>query len=930
MGGWLSRFVDVRAGENSLVLKSTATLAGLIGAHTMLETARDALFLGRLPPSKLTFVYALLALFALIAARANAAFVQRFGRRNALVFTLLGSAYGTTVIYLLPPSPVIVFGLYLWSGLLGSVVVVQFWMLAGELFSVSQGKRVFGLIAAGGVLGAVLGAGVAALALRYMSTTFSVHHLLPMGAGLFLLTAMLVTTFDVDKIPRRRPSPGRSIFSLNRWIGNVEVFQRYPYLIRLAVLIGISTTAVLATDYLFKSVAARTMDADELGPFFAGYYVVLNGIALITQLFIAGALVRRTGVLIAFSVLPTLLLTGGIALLAFSQLAVVAFPVVLLTKGADGALRHSLHRISSELLWLPLPDHVRAESKAFIDTVVVRGSQAGVAGGLLLLATFGYDKMYTLGTVVIVCSCAWLFAAFRLHRPYLDLFRSALHHDGPDAMRGTLNLNIESIAMVVEALSSRDADRAIAAIDLLEANKQQHVIPALILYHESPEVLIRALDVIALPNRRDWPALAERLLEDERPPVRVAAVRALAHNGRLEPIRQRLLDIDPRVRAQAAFWLAREDPNPPETHLGVQQIVGMPTDAGRLAKASLLSAIATAGDPRWTPVVLELCGTDELDPVFLEPLVAAMRKVEDPSFIPYLIERLRHRTARPIVRDAIVELGEPALDALEQALRNRTTPRGIRRHIPSVIWRFRNQRAADTLLERLDSERNGLVRFKVLHALGKMVSETTVTVDRRTVEGHLHRTLVEYLRLLSHYVPVKEGVDSASGGATHSGGLLTGLLQDKLTQALDRAFRYLNLIHRQEDLRGVTLAVRSADRKLRGQALEYIDTLTLDATNAELRTLFRLVVDDLPDADRVARATAFIPDPPRSYHRALSKLIRDPDDAIASLAAYHALMLRTSGLTSDVLTVSEQRPTLSNLEKIVEHLINSDEVPSLA
>ena len=579
---------------------------------------------------------------------------------------------------------------------------------------------------------------------------------------------------------------------------------------------------------------------------------------------------------------------------------------------------------------MPLPDDARSESKTFIDTVVVRGTQAIVAGGLLLLASLQLDRPWILAGLVVVLSAGWLALAVQLRRPYLDLFRRALDRNTPDAMHGVLNLNIESVAVVVEALSSRDPDRAVAAIDLLDANQQQQVIPALILYHEAPEVVIRALEVIAVAGRRDWPPLAERLLESNDPAVRVAALKALAGVGDLRPLERRLLDIDPSVRAQAAFWMARSEDAAPETHPAVRQILDMRTSAGRLAHLSLLNAIATAGDRRWTPVVLELCRSESNDPTMLHAFAEAMRTVGDERFIAVLMERLRYRAGRDTVRQAIVALGEPALTALEEAFQNPKTPRDLRRHIPRTIARFNLQRAADILLERLDIERNGLVRFKILRGLGRMALETSVRIDRKKVEGYLHRTLVEYLRLLSMYVPVKAGLSDATDTAAKSGQLLVGLLEDKLAQALDRGFRYLGLVHPREDLRSVAFALRSKDRKRRAQALEYLDALTLDGTAPDVRTLLRLVADDLPDDERIFRAQAFVPDSPTTYHQALSRLVRDPDDAVASIAAYHALMLNAANLTDDVKTVSEERATLSDLQKIVEHLNPNEEVSNVA
>src|SRR5687767_5540195 len=104
MATGLRRVVDLRAGEHGPALRAMSALFGLIAGHTMLETARDALFLVKLPASRLGLVYAVLAGLSLIAIKVNAAFVQRFGRRNALIFTLMTAAYGTTILYLAPRS----------------------------------------------------------------------------------------------------------------------------------------------------------------------------------------------------------------------------------------------------------------------------------------------------------------------------------------------------------------------------------------------------------------------------------------------------------------------------------------------------------------------------------------------------------------------------------------------------------------------------------------------------------------------------------------------------------------------------------------------------------------------------------------------------------------------------------------------------------
>ena len=118
--------VDVRAGERRPLLAAAGTLFGLVAAHSLLETARDALFLDQLAPTPLPIVYLIVAVLGFGLTDLNARFIRRFGRRNALVVTLALYAMGTTWFNFRPLTPALAMGLYVWSALAGSLGVVQF------------------------------------------------------------------------------------------------------------------------------------------------------------------------------------------------------------------------------------------------------------------------------------------------------------------------------------------------------------------------------------------------------------------------------------------------------------------------------------------------------------------------------------------------------------------------------------------------------------------------------------------------------------------------------------------------------------------------------------------------------------------------------------------------------------------------------------
>src|SRR5690606_3102207 len=117
------------------------------------------------------------------------------GARNALVVTLLGAAFGVGWFRLRPPTTAGVFSLYVFGGLVITLLVAEFWIVASTLFTAAQGRRLFGPLAAGGVLGAVLGA----LASTLLLMRHGVESLLVLASLGFVLAALVATFFDLDE-----------------------------------------------------------------------------------------------------------------------------------------------------------------------------------------------------------------------------------------------------------------------------------------------------------------------------------------------------------------------------------------------------------------------------------------------------------------------------------------------------------------------------------------------------------------------------------------------------------------------------------------------------------------------------------------------------------------------------------------------------------
>src|SRR6185503_6902135 len=86
------RLLDVRPEERRPTAVAFLALFGILAAHTILETARDALFLARLPPSQLPWMYLAIAAIAIELSRWSR---RRLGGPRALAALLAACAGGT-------------------------------------------------------------------------------------------------------------------------------------------------------------------------------------------------------------------------------------------------------------------------------------------------------------------------------------------------------------------------------------------------------------------------------------------------------------------------------------------------------------------------------------------------------------------------------------------------------------------------------------------------------------------------------------------------------------------------------------------------------------------------------------------------------------------------------------------------------------------
>lgn len=324
-------------------------------------------------------------LIAMVAANALfAVLVVRFSRRQfiplAYRFFILNLIVFFLLLRMLSPDAQIWVGraFFIWVSVFNLFVVSVFWAFMADVFRPEAAKRLFGFIAVGGTLGAIVGAAVTAFLVEKLGAA----NLLLVSAFLLELAAQCARRYPAREIEKDDAAPEirETAIGGTFWAGFTHAI-RSPYLLGIIGFIFFLTItatflyfqqATLAKEY-FPDRGARTA-------FFAQVDVAVNVLTILVQGFLTGRLLKWLGVGITLAFLP-ILSAVGFAAIGFAPILILFVLFQTLRRAGNFALA----RPAREVLFTVLPREDKYKAKSFIDTFVYRaGDQVGAWSYALL------------------------------------------------------------------------------------------------------------------------------------------------------------------------------------------------------------------------------------------------------------------------------------------------------------------------------------------------------------------------------------------------------------------------------------------------------------------------------------------------------------------------------------------------------------------
>jgi AAA family ATP:ADP antiporter len=264
---------------------------------------------------------------------------------------------------------------YVFYSVLNLFLISVCWSFLLEIFESGQSKRLFGIIAAGGTAGALAGPAVTYFAVL----TVGNNGILFIGASLFILAIFFQRILMRIWTSKAAAQPGGVAAKDKAMGGNpfagFTLVLRSPYLLGIALfVVFISTVSTLLYFEQMRLVELTFSDTGERTRVFAAIDGIVQGLTIVSQVFLTGRIASRLGLVVLLTIVPFAMIFGFVALAATGTFMALAVVMILRRAG-----EYAFVRPGREILWSRLDSESKYKAKNFIDVPIYRGADAVAA-----------------------------------------------------------------------------------------------------------------------------------------------------------------------------------------------------------------------------------------------------------------------------------------------------------------------------------------------------------------------------------------------------------------------------------------------------------------------------------------------------------------------------------------------------------------------
>jgi ATP/ADP translocase len=362
---------------------------------------------------------------------------KNFAVINLIVVTLLTLILWVALI--LNPEPWVIFIVFIMLGPLNILAMLGFWGTTGRLFTLRQGKRLFGLVDAGLIIGIIVSCYSIPVLLSF---NFDSHNILLFSVSSILIATVFqiiigarfkMVTGSGDK-EKEKKKEKNSVFA---------IFRKDRYTRIMGVFIALSVITAFFVQYSFMAVTREQYPAEaDMARFLGIFTGSMMIFTLLVKLLVFSYLIRNYGLRTCLAISPILIagftviaITVGM-LMGYTPEAtsgfMIFFLLMALSRLFSKSLKDSIESPSFKVIYQTIDEKVRYEIQSVMDGTV--NEIAALFSGLILtgLGILSFIKLIHFSWVLSVFILLWVYIALKLYKEYRKSIRKALETGGDD------------------------------------------------------------------------------------------------------------------------------------------------------------------------------------------------------------------------------------------------------------------------------------------------------------------------------------------------------------------------------------------------------------------------------------------------------------------------------------------------------------------
>lgn len=410
----VSKFINlstrIKPNEIRATLLSFSFVFLLMTAYFILRPVRDAMS-SDWTDTELSWLWTSTFFFSFLAVSLYGEIISRI-KFNYVVpgvyvfFSISFFAFNFLSLILIDPD-IINKIFYVWLSVFSLFHVSVFWSFISNIFSKEQAPRLFGFIASGASIGAILGPSVPILFANQVGTM----NLLIIAGIILLIPVPLISWLEkiqFSELKNHKVNLDETKNTIKKdFLSGFSSLIKNPYLISISLFI---LFYVVMNTFIYFELRKLLIDFDRDArtQIWASIDLIVNVLAIVTAIFLTGRITTRFGMPTTLALIPVLMILGW--------LVVAISPILLFLIGLQVIRRAGNYAITKpgrEMLFTLVDNEARYKVKPVIDIVVYRGGDMLTAWFYTFLtATLGLGLS---GVSIIAAAVASLWALTGLY-----------------------------------------------------------------------------------------------------------------------------------------------------------------------------------------------------------------------------------------------------------------------------------------------------------------------------------------------------------------------------------------------------------------------------------------------------------------------------------------------------------------------------------